>query len=49
MVADHIGDTRGQEWYSDLTCLAIDATVTPIFAPTFPLGEPYINSIKRYG
>jgi hypothetical protein len=25
-VADHFGDTRGQEWYSDLTCLAVDIT-----------------------
>lgn len=23
-VAEHVGDTRGQEWYSDLICLAID-------------------------
>lgn len=24
-VVDHSGDTRGQDWYSDLTCLAIDS------------------------
>lgn len=24
---DYIGDTRGQEWYSDMTCLAIDAVL----------------------
>jgi len=25
-VAEHIGDTRGKDWYTDLTCLAIDKT-----------------------
>lgn len=29
MVADHTGDTRGQAWYTDLICLAVDATMTP--------------------
>lgn len=27
MSADHSGDTREQSWYSDLTCLAVDARV----------------------
>ena len=27
MVANHYGDTRGTPWYTDLTCLAIDAAV----------------------
>lgn len=30
------GDTRGQEWYSDLVCVAIDGTS--------PLAGPYINA-----
>lgn len=30
------GDTRGQEWYSDLICVAIDGTA--------PLAGPYINA-----
>jgi hypothetical protein len=25
-VAEHVGDTRGNEWYSDLTCLSFDAS-----------------------
>lgn len=29
VVVNHTGDTRGQEWYSDLTCIALDDTVTP--------------------
>jgi hypothetical protein len=24
LVAEHFGDTRGQDWYTDLTCLSID-------------------------
>jgi hypothetical protein len=27
MVANHTGDTRGRDWYTDMTCLAVDATV----------------------
>jgi hypothetical protein len=27
MVANHSGDTRGNDWTTDMTCLAIDATV----------------------
>lgn len=26
MVAEHTGDTRGNEWYTDATCIAVDAT-----------------------
>lgn len=29
MRVEHFGDTRGTNWYTDLTCLAVDATVTP--------------------
>jgi hypothetical protein len=48
MIADHQGDTRGQAWYSDLLCLAIDATITPDFMTQmkFPLHE---GAIKRRG
>jgi hypothetical protein len=27
MRAEHSGDTRGQPWYTDLTCLAVDASL----------------------
>lgn len=30
MVANHTGDTRGQNWYTDLVCLAADATLTNV-------------------
>lgn len=29
VVIEHSGDTRGQEWYSDLTCLTIDPSAPP--------------------
>ncbi|MCY0388232.1 hypothetical protein OVY01_13490 [Robbsia sp. Bb-Pol-6] len=28
LVAEHTGDTRGQEWYTDITCLAVDISAT---------------------
>jgi hypothetical protein len=28
LVAEFMGDTRGQEWYCDLTCLAVDTTAS---------------------
>lgn len=33
MSVDHEGDSRGTGWYSTLTCLAVDATVSPTLAP----------------
>jgi hypothetical protein len=48
MVADHMGDTRGNAWFTELTCLAIDATV-----PISYTGRQGVNNsvgpIKRYG
>lgn len=29
MSTDHSGDTRGDQWYSDLICLSVDSTVVP--------------------
>jgi hypothetical protein len=49
MMTEISGDTRGDEWMTDMICLAVDATITPLFAPTFPIGQEYVNSIKRYG
>lgn len=43
MAADHTGDTRGNDWYSDLACAAASVGTTPVaaqrmrFAPTFDL------------
>ena len=35
MMAEHRGDTRGQDWYTELTCLAIDATVPTSYITRF--------------
>lgn len=32
VVVNHVGDTRGQDWYSDLICVALDDTVSPTLA-----------------
>lgn len=48
MVADHIGDTRGNEWYSDLLCLAIDASIPASYIPKQGVNGD-VGSIKRYG
>lgn len=29
VVANHVGDTRGNDWYSDLICVALDDTTPP--------------------
>jgi len=29
LVAEHSGDTRGQEWYTKLVCLAVDSSAAP--------------------
>lgn len=49
MIADHVGDTRGNDWYTELTCLAIDASVSPVYVPRFPIGPEAVESIKRFG
>ncbi len=44
---DHHGDTRGNEYYSDLTCLAADAT-QPMNTQLYGAINPAVASIKRY-
>jgi len=48
MIADQMGDTRGNEFYTDLTCLAIDAAIPASYIPRQGVNED-IGSIKRYG
>lgn len=48
MVADHQGDTRGQMWMTELTCLAIDADVPQSYIPRQGINGD-IGPIKRYG
>lgn len=49
MVANHSGDTRGDDWYTDVVCLAVDATTPPSYISG---GQAVLNSvgtIPRYG
>lgn len=46
MNANHFGDTRGNEWYSDLVCLSVDATVPPSLASSAAI-SPAAASIAR--
>ena len=48
MIADHAGDTRGNEFYTELTCLAIDATIPRELLPKQAVRGD-IGSIKRRG
>lgn len=47
MSVNHSGDTRGNAWYTDLTCLSIDATV-PSVATANALTAAPSNSIPMY-
>ncbi len=47
MSANHSGDTRGQPWYTDMICLAVDATV-PLDVANTALTAISAQSIKRY-
>lgn len=50
--AEHFGDTRGLQWYSDLTCLSVDITVPPdtqlnsAISPDFP--APPRGAVPQY-
>jgi baseplate hub protein gp41 len=45
MRCDHTGDSRGVPWYSDLTCLAVDATLVP---KSVTASTTISNVITRY-
>ncbi|MFA9439395.1 hypothetical protein ACDA63_07140 [Uliginosibacterium sp. sgz301328] len=50
MMADHYGDTRGNDWYSDLICLAVDATYyTEEFTRRGVIRELDTGPVKPYG
>lgn len=48
IVVDHYGDTRGNEWYTDTICLAIDATV-PIGLLPQTGGVGPVGPVRPYG
>ena len=48
MAANHTGDSRGNEWYTDMTCLAVDATIPPTSAVNALLTPAVAPAIERY-
>jgi len=52
MRADHYGDTRGNPWYTDLTCLGVDASQPLDSAPSAAIApvfqSPPQNAVQRY-
>lgn len=38
--ANHSGDTRGNAWYTDVVCLAIDSTIQPVTDSVLGVGIP---------
>ena len=49
MLAEHSGDTRGNEWYTGIICLAMDATTVPLGSgQKVPTGQAYIDTIPRW-
>jgi len=47
MSADHEGDTRGNEWYTTLTCLSVDASLAGLTSITSAVAPE--NTIQYYG
>ena len=48
MIADHQGDTRGNAWFTELICLAVDATVPISYTQRQGVNNS-VGPIKRYG
>lgn len=47
--AEHFGDTRGNEWYTDMVCLAVDSSVTPPSLVPKLVGVAPDGPVKQYG
>ena len=48
MIVNHSGDTRGNDWYTDTVCLAVDASVPREFLPSSTAADP-VTPIKPFG
>ncbi len=48
MIANHSGDTRGNDWYTDTVCLAVDASVPRELLPNSTAADP-VTPIKPFG
>lgn len=47
MIADHSGDTRGHDWYSDLICLSIDTSIPKSYIDR--MSPIPAGAVKPYG
>lgn len=48
MVANHKGDTRGNDWYTEMVCLSVDSTITQADALKALIAQD-AKAILRYG
>jgi hypothetical protein len=48
MVANHKGDTRGNDWYTEMVCLSVDSTITSANALSALVAQS-AGTIQRYG
>lgn len=48
MIANHKGDTRGNDWYTEMVCLSVDSTITSADALKALVAQT-AESILRYG
>lgn len=44
--SEHTGDTRGQQWYTDMVCLSVDSTATPPSQLSKVAGIPNLGNVK---
>lgn len=49
MVANHAGDTRGNDYYTDVICLGVDATMTENIAQSRGVSLPGPSPVKIFG
>ena len=49
MRAEHTGDTRGQIWYTKLTCLSVDASQRLTSAPQAAIAPPFPTGVGAGG
>lgn len=48
LYVNYDGDTRGQSFYSDITCVSIDANITPAMLAKTTVTAPGVSAVKPY-
>jgi hypothetical protein len=44
LLLEHTGDTRGNPWYSEMICVALDQAGQAIWSPDLPVGRTAVNA-----